>query len=159
LPVSPDTAKLILGFLRALGFSNSYVPGSKRNEAWESAPFEDNKLTTDLHRFQKTQQILKEAPELGLGSPTVGWLHTALDSMTLVNGSEFPATVQVPILMIGAGSDRIVSTPAIEGLALKLKVGSYITIPNARHEILQERDELRLQFWSAFDAFIPGTAV
>ncbi len=157
LPVNTDTAMVILGFLKTLGFSASYVPGSKRNEAWESEPFEDNKLTSDLHRFQKTQHILKEAPELGLGSPTVGWLYAALTSMALVNSNDFPAMVQVPILMIGAGSDRLVSTPAIEALALKLKVGSYITIPNARHEILQERDELRLQFWSAFDAFIPGT--
>ena len=32
-----------------------------------------------------------------------------------------------------------------------------IVIPGARHEILMERDEIREQFWAAFDAFIPGT--
>jgi lysophospholipase len=29
-------------------------------------------------------------------------------------------------------------------------------IPESRHEILMERDHIRAQFWTAFDAFIPG---
>ena len=31
-----------------------------------------------------------------------------------------------------------------------------VLLPTARHEILQERDEIRAQFWAAFDAFMPG---
>jgi lysophospholipase len=31
-------------------------------------------------------------------------------------------------------------------------------LPQARHEILQETDELRLRFWAAFDAYL-GVAV
>ena len=89
------------------------------------------------------------------GQPRV--IENSEGDRTTPREDDFPSLVKVPILMIGAGSDRIVSTPAVEDLALRLKVGSYITIPNARHEILQESDPLRLQFWSAFDAFIPGT--
>jgi lysophospholipase len=29
----------------------------------------------------------------------------------------------------------------------------------SRHEILQERDSIREQFWAAFDAFIPGVVM
>ena len=29
-------------------------------------------------------------------------------------------------------------------------------IEGARHEILQEQDGYRAQFWAAFDAFMPG---
>jgi lysophospholipase len=29
----------------------------------------------------------------------------------------------------------------------------------SRHEILQERDSIREQFWAAFDAFVPGVAM
>ena len=35
--------------------------------------------------------------------------------------------------------------------------GSIVTIDRAQHEILQERDYLREQFFAAFDAFIPGS--
>jgi len=31
-----------------------------------------------------------------------------------------------------------------------------VLIPGARHEVLQERNGLRDQFWAAFDAYIPG---
>ena len=37
-----------------------------------------------------------------------------------------------------------------------MKNGSHVIIPNARHEILQEVDSVREQFWAGFDAFIPG---
>ena len=30
-------------------------------------------------------------------------------------------------------------------------------IAGAKHEILQEQDRYRAQFWAAFDAFVPGT--
>ena len=55
--------------------------------------------------------------------------------------------------------DQIVMTtnlghaPLIEDYATRLKLARSITIPYARHEILQERDDLRQQFWAAFDAF------
>jgi lysophospholipase len=58
--------------------------------------------------------------------------------------------------VIGAGADRVVSAPALERFATRLKVGRLITIPDAQHEILVERDHIRAQFWAAFDAFIPG---
>ena len=53
-----------------------------------------------------------------------------------------------------AGMDTIVSTQAIEEFALRLKVGTHVLIPQARHEILQETDELRQRFWAAFDAYL-----
>ena len=52
---------------------------------------------------------------------------------------------------------RIVSTPAIGQFAMRLRAGSHLVIPGARHEILMEQDRYREQFWAAFDAFVPGT--
>jgi lysophospholipase len=62
-----------------------------------------------------------------------------------------------PILILAAGQDQVVSTPAISKFAVRLRVGSHLVIPGARHEILMEADRYRGQFWAAFDAFIPGT--
>ncbi|TIM62928.1 MAG: alpha/beta hydrolase, partial [Mesorhizobium sp.] len=36
-------------------------------------------------------------------------------------------------------------------------LGSLLVIDGARHEILQETDFYREQFFAAFDAFIPGS--
>jgi lysophospholipase len=35
-------------------------------------------------------------------------------------------------------------------------VGTQLVLRGSRHEILQERDLIREQFWAAFDAFVPG---
>jgi len=67
-------------------------------------------------------------------------------------------SIKVPVLIIASGNDRIVSTPAIEDFASRIKNCTRIVLAGAKHEILQERDQLREQFWAAFDAYIPGSA-
>ena len=42
-------------------------------------------------------------------------------------------------------------------IASRLRVGSHLMLPGAKHEILMEQDYFRSQFWAAFDAFVPGT--
>ena len=49
--------------------------------------------------------------------------------------------------------DEIVSTPRIEEFSLRLRAGSHLIVPGAKHEILMEQDRYRAQFWAAFDAF------
>ena len=36
----------------------------------------------------------------------------------------------------------------------RLKLGTHVTLPGARHEILQESDPIRTRFWAAFDAYL-----
>ena len=79
--------------------------------------------------------------------------------MAEVMDPDFPPRIHVPTLMVAAGDDQVVSSRAIETLAFRMKTGSHIVIPGARHELLMERDAIREQFWAAFDAFIPGSPV
>ncbi|MGI9384268.1 MAG: alpha/beta fold hydrolase [Methyloligellaceae bacterium] len=138
-----------------LGLGDVYVPGGD-DTAWENRRFEDNLLSADAKRYARNQAILQAAPDLGIGSPTIGWLRAAIASMKLINDFAYPASVHVPVLMLTAGSERIVCNRAIEDLAAQLKAGSQIVLHGARHEILQERDTLREQALAAIDAFLPG---
>ncbi len=63
----------------------------------------------------------------------------------------------MPVLMLAAGDDQIVSNKAIEAarVAAAGPARSSCCVA-ARHEIMQERDAIREQFWAAFDAFVPG---
>ena len=72
--------------------------------------------------------------------------------------SSFHMGIKTPILLIGAGFDRIVSNIASREFAERIKNCSYLIIPNSRHEILQETSFLRDQFWAGFDSFVPGEA-
>ena len=42
----------------------------------------------------------------------------------------------------------------MERFAAALKVGTYVLLPDARHEILQENNEIRARFWATFDAYM-----
>ena len=41
--------------------------------------------------------------------------------------------------------------------AIRLRAGSHLIVPGARHEMLMEQDRFRGQVLAAFDAFVPGT--
>ena len=141
--------------LDMIGLGTAFVPGGSRVGAQERA-FERNVLTSDPGRFARTANILKAYPQLGLGDPTVGWLNSAFRLMDEFTDAEYPRRIFTPTLVFGAGEDRVVSLPALERFATRLKVGRLIVIPEARHEILMERDHIRAQFWAGFDAFVPG---
>jgi lysophospholipase len=149
LPIARVYAETIAG----IGLGSLYVFGGGQRPI-ETGPYDGNPLTTDRDRYERNRAIIEAAPWLGLGSPTVGWLRAALRSMKHLAAPDYPARVEVPLLLFAAGMDSIVSTTAIEEFALRLKIGSHVLLPQARHEILQEADPVRRDFWAAFDAYM-----
>ena len=148
--------RTLLAVMRLAGMGGNYVPGGTDVLVGE-APFAGNPLTSDPVRYARNAAILAEAPQLGLAAPTVAWADTAFRAMHGFRETNYPSQIQVPVLMLAAGADAIVSTPAIEEFAHHMRVGSHLVIPGSRHEILQEQDHYRAQFWAAFDAFVPGS--
>lgn len=136
-----------------LGMSAAYAVGGS-DELYATRKFESNALTSDPERWQRTKSVLELVPALGIGSPTVGWLRSALRSCRALGAADFPARVNVPLLMFAAGNDSVVSTRAIEDFAVRAKVSSCILMPGSQHEILQEADSVRTRFWAAFDAYL-----
>src|SRR5262249_9212194 len=94
---------------------------------------------------------------LGIGSPTVGWVDSAFKAMREFADPGYASRLRQPLLLVAAGQDKIVSTAATAQFAARLRAGSHLTIPGARHELLMEQDRYREHFWAAFDAFVPGT--
>jgi lysophospholipase len=91
------------------------------------------------------------------GWPTVRWLIAAARAIGKITRPEFMAANRIPTLIVAAGADEVVSTRAVEWYARHLRLGSLVMIDGARHEILQEADLYREQFFAAFDAFVPGS--
>jgi lysophospholipase len=149
-------ARLLLRSMRFAGQGGQYVPGGG-GALTGAQSFVGNPFTSDAVRFARNAAILEEDPTLGLGSPTVAWADTAFRAMRGFRKANYPARIRQPLLIIAAGSDTVVSTAAIEEFAYHLRAGSHLVIAGAKHEILQEQDRFRAQFWAAFDAFVPGT--
>jgi lysophospholipase len=142
--------------MRLIGLGASYVPGGG-GTAISSLPFPGNNLTSDAVRYARTVAILEAEPALAIGSPTVGWLEAAFRAMDEFADPTYASRMRQPLLLVAAGQDKIVSSAAIGAFGVRLRAGSHLVIPGARHEILMEQDRFREQFWAAFDAFVPGT--
>ena len=84
-------------------------------------------------------------------------LRAALRSIAKIRAPDYPLRVELPILLFAAGADSIVSTQAVEEFGLRLKVGTHVLIPQAKHEILQEADPIRGHFWAVFDEYLGVT--
>jgi lysophospholipase len=140
-----------------LGFGQAFVPGGGETSI-ATKPFPGNRLTSDPARYARNAAVAHLVRQGAVGDPTVSWIHGAFRLMGKLADSRYPLKIRLPTLIVAAGADPVCSTPAIERFASRLKAGHAIVLPGSRHEILMERDEIREQFWAAFDAFIPGTA-
>lgn len=138
-----------------LGLGRLFVPGGGPQTLVEKR-FANNVLTGDQRRFARAAQIIRIAPSVGIGDATIGWACAAYRLMDRLTSDGYAERVRTPTLVLAAGDERLVSTPAVERFARRLKTASCIVLPDARHEIMMERAEIRAEFWAAFDAFVPG---
>ena len=113
-------------------------------------------VTSDPQRFERTQMLLREHPDLRLAGATWGWLAAAIASMDWLRGQA--GSVTTPLLVVGAGKDRICVTPAAKAFAQAAPHAEYREIAEAGHEILMERSPIRAELWAAFDAFMARQA-
>jgi lysophospholipase len=135
---------------RLLPIDSMFLPGvNKRPMGHDDFP--GNPLTSDEWRWHRDSATLDAAPHLGLGGATFSWLRAARASLAAVMRMRMP---MAPALIVAAGSDRVVGNEGIRELARKVPGIALAVIPNAQHEILSERDEIRRQFFAAFDSFI-----
>jgi lysophospholipase len=158
LPMPEGMCRNLADGLAICGFNKRAVPGDKTRYRQDQY-FEGNTLTSDRERFLRNLSVLQAAPALATEIPTVGWLKAALDAIQRVQNEKFAPRVRVPVMMLAASDDQIVVSKATEALAVRLRAGSQIVLRGSRHEILQERDPIREQFWAAFDAFVPGVVL
>jgi lysophospholipase len=149
-------SRMVIKAMRLVGLGSAYVPGGS-GAVLGSGPYLGNQATSDPVRYARTKAVLEAAPELGIGSPTVSWLDAAYRTMSEIAEPSFAGKIRQPLMLIAAGRDEVVSTAAIEDIAVRLRAGSHLIVAGARHEMMMEQDRYRGQFWAAFDAFVPGT--
>jgi lysophospholipase len=136
------------------------LPAGRRADKPQSEQsFAGNAVTSDITRFTRTVDVLKARPDLEIGTPTIRWAASAFRAMATAGSDAFPGAVKIPVLMLAAARDEIVSTAAIETLGLRMRTGRHVIVPGARHELFQENDTIRGQVLAAFDAFIGASGL
>ncbi len=154
----PGAVRVLAAAATRLGFGSAFVPRGARHSVMLQ-PFEGNLLTSDPGRYATFSALTQAAPHLTIGAPTYGWLHAAFQLIGRFEDFDYARKVAAPVLIVGCGADRVVETPAMERFVVRLKTAALVVVPEARHEIMMERDAFRDQFWTAFDAFVPGSSI
>src|SRR6266852_9767963 len=111
--------------MRLIGLGGSYVPGGDASVMMQR-PFIGNLLTSDPVRYARNVAVLEAEPMLATAWPTVGWTDAAFKVMRELANPGYPAKIRQPMLVVAAGQDRIVSTPAIDEFSIRLRAGSHL---------------------------------
>ena len=144
--------RLTLAGLRFAGLTGLFLPGRRRGSLKTDA-FEDNPLTSDEARWRRDFDTLEQFPALESPGPRIGWIHAAERATARLQRQAPRMQLTCPVMAVAAGMERLVDNRALMQLATRLHGLAVVVIPSARHEILMEADEVRAQFWAAFDAF------
>jgi lysophospholipase len=152
-PLSFSGMAAIAGTLSTFGLGQFPV-GRAQDEPPSEKAFGGNPVTSDFVRYMRTVDTWRARPDLIVGKPTFRWAAAAMSAMARVARDDFPLAVKVPVLMLAAARDEVVSTAWTEQLGLRMRTGRHAVIAAARHELFMENDAIRAQVFAAFDAFI-----
>ncbi|MBL8538103.1 MAG: alpha/beta fold hydrolase [Hyphomonadaceae bacterium] len=142
-------AKRYARFMTSLGCGGFFAPSV--SSKWKPEPFKRNPVTHDKPRHTRCQDLISEEPRLALAGPTIGWVAAAADAIEAFHQPGALAHVRIPILVATASDEELVDNASHDAVAAQLPNATHITVAGAKHEILMEVDELRAQFWAAFD--------
>src|SRR5262249_20633022 len=95
-------------------------------------------------------------PGFNLGPPSFGWMRAAFRSRAATFTPAKLAAVDLPILIVGAEKDRLVSAAAIREAAGLLPYAELEMMPDAAHEILRDSDAVRDRALARIDTFLAG---
>jgi lysophospholipase len=140
---------------RHIGMGHMYAPGTAQGSYVLSEPFATNRLTCDEDMYQYMIDQLNAHPELGLGGPSMRWLHEALRETRDLSRMPSP---NVPCLTV-MGTDEDIVDPARVYLRMaNWPNGRLELIAGGRHEVLMESQNMRTRVLKMICAFLnnPG---
>lgn len=148
LPLAPHlraTIRTLATLGRPVRRDTAYLPTTGPDFGLPSMAMEGNLFTTDPAQFTRMKRQITEDTRLALGGPSLRWGAEALREMAALAVMPAPP---VPALIGIAGGDRIVSNSAIRVRAAGWAGADCAEYPQAEHELLMERTEVRKDFLS-----------
>jgi lysophospholipase len=122
-----------------------YVPGGKD---WMKRSDPANAMQQDDYSSDPARMALQDEwtsanPKLQVGGLTLGGFHEACRAITALTKKGVPEKITTPVMLVSAGKEKIVSNTAIFNMASRIPNALHTHIPDAKHEICMEIDEIR----------------
>lgn len=112
-------------------------------------------LTSCRERYSDELWWRAQQPDFRFGAPSWAWLDAAYRSIASLSVDRLKR-VDVPVLLIGAARDRLVSVGEIKRVAAILPDAELLMFEKAGHEILREADPVRMAALDRIDEFLAG---
>ncbi|MBX9885895.1 MAG: alpha/beta hydrolase [Novosphingobium sp.] len=136
--------------------------GDPQRMAWQTsekpgAPTDDRMslLTHDADRYSDELWWRTARPELEIGPASWRWVERAAASIEALRAPGVLEAVAMPVLVLAAMHDALVSWPAINAAAARMPHGELVAWGvEARHELLREADPVRAQVMAATASFL-----
>jgi lysophospholipase len=142
LPMGPlpgFLAAAVAGLLDRLGGGREYGPGQKD---LKRPAFAHNKITHDYPRWSLwEQEIIPGTEPIRFGGVTRRWLRESLAAGQ--RALRRAGQIEAPLLLLQAGQDGIVRLSAQDRFCRRARNCTRLRLPEARHEILIEQDQVR----------------
>lgn len=151
----PAPVRLMLRSVMALyglmGKSDSWNPFVPPSEHPVEA--ESNQVTFDLKRFRRGEKIIMQEPRLQINGASLGWMGAAFKAMQDSQKPAFLSTISTPLYIGTAEQEVLVDNGAHDYVLRHVQNGHGDFYPNARHELLMEKNATRKAFLNNIEAF------
>lgn len=139
----PETFALIAArTLSLIGKKKDYVPGGGPFK--KPTPYQENRVTSSPNRYQLARTVDREDPKLYMGSATNNWLLQAI-KLTHQIKRQRKKLKDIPLLFFQAGLDEFSKDKRQRKFCQKHGNCTLVRFEKSKHEMFQERDEIRDQ--------------
>jgi lysophospholipase len=151
-PLPQRLAGMVVRITCRLGFSNGRVWRQPEGQP-EAQSRRRLFLTSCPDRYQDELWWRARHPNFSLGPPSWGWLKAAYASARSFTPQRL-GQVNIPLLILAAKQDRLVSSAAIKQAAKAMPAARLHFYHRAAHELLRESDPVRLDALARIDRFL-----
>lgn len=144
--IPEGAGRFLVNSLVRMGLGETFFPGRATDPLVETIAH--SILTHDTTRFTRSQAYMRANPDLMLGGVTVGWLSAAFHLLDAIWAPRVLESITCPVDIIAAEHDALVDCTATQKAVQRMPHGHCLAIPEARHEILHETDDIRARFWT-----------
>lgn len=155
-PLPERVARLVVRLAVARGWAERFAPGQFPYGPVFRSPVRQRRLTSDVARFEDEGVLIDANPDLAVGGVTHGWVLAAYQSIDALRAPGFVEAIETPVLIVAAALEKLVHNPSIEAVARRLPHGDFLLVPDARHELIKERDYIRTPVLQAAIAYLRG---
>ena len=120
------------------------APGTSVGSHLQEVSFEENQLSCDPQMFERMRHQLQKLPDCALGGPSLRWLNEALRETLSLHRHAAP---NHPALCFVGGLETIVDPKRIHQRMARWPGASLKLVPQAKHEFIMERQEIRTEFF------------